>query len=416
LLAINGHRVRDIIDYRFYGADERLELEIERDGKRLAFAADREYGEEFGLRFAEDVFDGIRRCVNRCEFCFVDQMPPGLRAPLYVKDDDYRYSFLHGNFITLSNWREEDWTRIAEQHLSPLYISVHSTDGAVRGELLCNPQAPEILPQLRRLAALGIAVHAQVVVIPGKNDGGRLEHTIRDLSSLHPAVQSIGVVPVGLTKYHSRNVRLLSTEEERLVLQTVQAWQEDNMRKRGSRVVYASDELYLRAGYAVPLSEEYEGFPQLENGIGLVRQLIDGWRELSEGGFELIAPRRGTAVCGTLVAPVLSGLLRELGAESGLDVELRPVTNEFFGPMVSVSGLLTAADVLAALENQDLPEVVFLPRSMFGAQGRLTLDGATVDEITVRLGVPVIPVTELDEVVSHFESGSIPDQAAEQIA
>ncbi|NIN65057.1 MAG: DUF512 domain-containing protein, partial [Anaerolineae bacterium] len=201
LVSVNGHLLRDVIDYHFHTADEELDLEIERAGQRLAFHVQRRYGEEFGLEFTEDVFDDMRRCNNRCAFCFVDQMPSGMRRSLYIKDDDYRYSFLHGNFITLSNWTDEDWGRVARQRLSPLYISVHATDLDLRRRIFNNPRLPDIRQQLRRLGELGIEMHTQIVLLPGLNDGARLEETLDDLTSLYPAVRSIGVVPVGLTKY-----------------------------------------------------------------------------------------------------------------------------------------------------------------------------------------------------------------------
>ncbi|MDH4208312.1 MAG: DUF512 domain-containing protein, partial [Anaerolineae bacterium] len=369
---------------------------------RLALDVQREYGEDFGLVFAEDVFDGLRRCANRCEFCFVDQMPLGLRASLYVKDDDYRYSFLHGNFVTLTNWSEGDWARVAEQHLSPLYVSVHATDDALRRQLLCNPAAPEILPQLRRLAALGIEIHTQIVVTPGLNDGAQLEHTMRDLAELHPAVQSIGVVPVGLTRYHKGGLRALTAEEERTILGSVTCIQEENLRTLGSRLVYAADEFYLRTGRAVPEAAAYEEFPQLENGIGLVRQLLDEGCSLLERAIEPVRMGRGTVVCGTLIAPVLGSLVGRISEQTGLDLELTVVANEFFGPTVTVSGLLTARDVLGALRGKDLGEAVFLPGSMFDSQGHLTLDGVTVNELQHPLGVPVVPAAGLGEILDYF--------------
>jgi putative radical SAM enzyme (TIGR03279 family) len=402
LLAINGHDLRDVIDYRFHAADEWLELEIERDGNRLALDVQREYGEDFGLSFTEDVFDGLRRCTNRCEFCFVDQMPVGLRASLYVKDDDYRYSFLHGNFVTLTNWGERDWARVAEQHLSPLYVSVHATDDELRRQLLCNPRAPEILPQLRRLAALGIETHTQIVVIPGLNDGAHLEQTIRDLAGLYPAVQSIGVVPVGLTRYHKGGLRTLTVQEERSVLDSITSLQRETLRRHGSRLVYAADEFYLRTGRGIPEDAAYEGFPQLENGIGLVRRLLDEGQSLREQGIEPVRTGRGTIVCGTLIAPVLGCLLGWIREQTVIDLEPTVVVNEFFGPTVTVSGLLTARDVLGALGGQDVGEVVFLPRSMFDSQGQRTLDGLTVGELERSLGVPVVPAAGLGQLLERF--------------
>jgi putative radical SAM enzyme (TIGR03279 family) len=407
LVAINGHVLRDVIDYYFYAADERLELEIERAGERLAFLVDREYGEDLGVRFTEDVFDGVRRCRNGCAFCFVDQMPPGLRPSLYVKDDDYRLSFLHGNFVTLSNWTEEDWHRVEEQHLSPLYISVHSTDLETRRRLLCNPRIPNILPQLRRLAALGIEMHAQIVVVPGWNDGDRLEETVSDLTGLFPAVRSIGVVPVGLTKYHRGQLRLLTVEEEGRIVEAIGHWQGANRDRLGVALVYASDELYLRTGHNVPLAEEYAGFPQLENGIGLVRQLLDEGEALSATCTG--TPGRGKAalVCGTLIAPTLRSVCQELQERTGLDITVLPVPNEFFGRTVTVSGLLTAGDVMSALEGQDVGEVVFVPRSMFEAAGRVTLDDVTRKEIEASLQVEVVAAGGLTTVVGRLTGESL---------
>lgn len=388
LIAINGHILRDVIDFHFYASEEELGLETERGGQRLFCQVQREYGEEFGLHFTDDVFDGLRRCDNRCAFCFVDQMPPGMRDSLYVKDDDYRYSFLHGNFITLSNWTEEDWERVAKQHLSPLYISVHATEPELRRRIFSNPRLPDVRLQLGRLAELGVEMHTQIVLVPGLNDGQPLERTVEDLTALHPAVRSIGVVPVGLTKYHAAGLRLLTAEEQRAVLERIVAWQAENRRRFGVAVVYPSDELYLRAGFPVPPAEEYDGFPQLENGIGLVRQLLDEWQGV-KAEDRRPARGKGVVVCGTLVAPILGRMVEELTGGLGVDIRVVPVENEFFGSTVTVSGLLTGGDVVSALAGRDLGDVVFLPRVMFDATGKVTLDDLTLGEIESRVGVPV---------------------------
>jgi len=238
LIAINGHILRDVIDFHFYAAEEELQLETERGGQRLFYQVQREYGEEFGLHFTDDVFDGLRRCDNGCAFCFVDQMPPGMRHSLYVKDDDYRYSFLHGNFITLSNWTEEDWERVAKQHLSPLYISVHATEPELRRRIFSNPRLPDVRLQLRRLAELGVEMHTQIVLVPGLNDGQSLECTVEELTALYPAVRSIGVVPVGLTKYHAAGLRLLTAEEQRAFLERIVSLQSENSRLFGVAFLY----------------------------------------------------------------------------------------------------------------------------------------------------------------------------------
>jgi putative radical SAM enzyme (TIGR03279 family) len=401
LLSINGHVLRDVLDYYFYAADERLEIEMKRAGKRLVLATDREYGEEFGVEFAEDVFDGIRRCGNRCEFCFVDQMPPGLRSSLYVKDDDYRYSFLYGNFITLSNWSEEDWERVAEQHLSPLYVSVHATDPEVRQRLMCNPRLPDIGEQLRRLTGMGIEVHTQIVVVPGVNDGQHLDRTVEDLTALFPGVRSIGVVPVGLTRYHSQGVRLLTEKEVRAVLGQVLPRQQENRRRLGVGLVYPSDELYLRAGYPIPTADEYDGFPQLENGIGLVRELLDDWEELKRRGARRTTGK-STLVCGTLIAPLMAQITGDLSQRLGVEITVRPVENRFLGASVTVSGLLSGRDVMDALEGQQPGEVVLLPRAMFDAAGRATLDDVTATEMEASLDVPVVQGSSMQEIADFL--------------
>jgi putative radical SAM enzyme (TIGR03279 family) len=402
LVAINGHVLRDVIDYYFHAADERLELEIERAGTRLALAVERGYGEGLGVRFTDDVFDGIRRCNNRCSFCFVDQLPPGLRPSLYVKDDDYRYSFLHGNFITLSNWTEEVWERVAEQQLSPLYISVHTTNPDRRNQLLSNPDAPDIGQQLRRLAGMGIEAHTQIVVMPNLNDGEQLEQTVRDLTSLFPAVASIGVVPVGLTKYHTGDIRLLTPEEERAIVDSVIGWQRENRRELGVGLVYPSDELYLRTGRSVPPAEEYDGFPQLENGIGLVRQLLDEWETLRREWARPPLSGRASLVCGTLIAPTMGRICHELPKVTGVDLNTVPVTNELLGSTVTVSGLLAGQDVGYGLQGRDSGAAVFAPKAMFGSEGQVTLDGMTAGDIEAVLRVPVVVTDGIKALLEYL--------------
>jgi putative radical SAM enzyme (TIGR03279 family) len=409
LISINGHILRDIIDYHFYAAEEDLELEIERAGQRLRYQVQREYGEEFGLQFTNDVFDGLRRCNNRCAFCFVDQMPPGMRPSLYLKDDDYRYSFLHGNFITLSNWTEEDWKRVAEQHLSPLYISVHATDFGLRRRIFNNPRLPDIRAQLLRLAELGVEMHTQVVILPGLNDGQHLGRTVEDLAALYPALRSIGVVPVGLTKYHRASLRVLTVKEERTIVEQIMPWQEEYRRRFGAGLVYASDESYLRGGFSIPSAEEYDGFPQLENGIGLTRQLLDEWERI-RGEGKVGGVGKGIVVCGTLIASVLGPIVDELNDVSQLDITIIPIENRFFGSTVTVSGLLTAADVLGALGGRNLEDVVFLPRSMFDATGEVSLDGLALMEIGSHLGVPVTMAGSIGDIAAYFDiTWPIPD-------
>ncbi len=391
LLSINGHRLRDVIDVQFYSAEERLTLQARRGEQEFAAEAERRYDESLGLEFAEPTFDGIRRCNSRCEFCFVAQMPAtGLRRSLYIKDDDYRYSFLSGSYVTLTNLDETDWARIGQQHLSPLYVSVHATDPDLRRRILRNPTAPDVMAQLRRLADLGIEVHTQVVVIPGLNDGPHLDRSIGDLSDLYPAVRSVSVVPVGLTKFHRGGCRAHTAEEMRVVFEQVTGWQERLCGRLGVRFAYLSDEWYLRLGETVPELQQYDGLDLTENGVGLVRQFLCEFQvsRFQVGDLNLepatLRPETITLVTGTLFAPVLRSLVADLSAT------VAPVVNRFFGETVTVAGLLAGRDVVAQLQERSLGDVVVLPPAMFGGPEGQSLDEMWPQEVGDALGRPVI--------------------------
>lgn len=405
LLSVNGHQLRDVIDFRFYSAEEELQVVIRRGGEVTTRRLRRAYGEELGLDFQEMVFDGLRLCRNRCSFCFVDQLPPGMRDSLYIKDDDYRYSFLWGNFITLSNWSEEDWERVGEQRLSPLYISVHDTDLGLRRKIFGNPKLPDIREQLRRLGALGIQVHAQIVVVPGLNDLG-LERTISDLVGFFPTVQSIGVVPVGLTRYHRAGLRGVTPREARALVKQLSLWGGEFRERYGRSLVYLADEFYLLAGFLPPPAEEYDAFPQLENGIGLVRRLLDEGARFKKS-LSSVAKGKRSLACGTLIAPLLEEMAKEFSLQDPVgsallsaQIEVIPIENRFFGPTVTVSGLLTGRDVIAALQGRDLGETVYLARSMFDASRERTLDGMTVEDMGAGLGVKVTMAETMQEVLT----------------
>ncbi len=379
LISINHHPLRDVIDVRFYAAEPHLNLQVRRADEVLKVEAERRYDEPLGLEFAEPTFDGIRRCNNHCEFCFVAQMRPGLRPSLYIKDDDYRHSFLFGSYITLTNLTEADWKRIDEQHLSPLYVSVHATDLELRRRVLRNPNAPDVMGQLRRLADLGIEVHTQIVVQPGVNDGPHLKRSIGDLSELYPAVRSVSIVPVGLTKYHRGHCRIHTREEMRVVFERVTAWQSRLRERLGVNFVYLSDEWYLRLGESVPLLRDYDGLDLTENGVGLVRQFLEvGERKLQSLISNLESP---TLVSGDLFAPLLQTV-------TGLEVI--PVVNHFFGETVTVTGLLTARDVVAQLQDRKLGGVVVLPPAMFGGPEGQSLDGMWPEDVAEALERPVV--------------------------
>ena len=403
LLSINGHALRDQVDFQYYGAEEELALVVERAGQRHRISVERDYDEDLGIEFAEPVFGGLRLCTNRCPFCFVQQMPKGMRRSLYVHDDDYRYSFLLGNFVTLTNLTEEDWQRIGEQRLSPLFVSIHATDLDVRRQLLGKPDAPDILEQLSRLSRAGIVVHGQIVIVPGINDGDVLRCSIADLAGLWPTVQTLALVPVGLTRFHRGDIHNLDGEDARRALDTVAEFSPLIRQRFDSTWLYPSDELYLLAGAPLPDAAFYDDSAHLENGVGMVRGLLDDWAEAREGLTRGdLTGRCITLVCGTLIAPILSEPVAALAEETGLWVDLVPVTNRFFGETVTVSGLLTGGDVLAVLSGRELGEIVFLPRAMFDADGERTLDDLGLDSLSEELGVPVALVSTMSEVLGSL--------------
>ncbi len=389
LLAINGHSLRDVIDVQFYGAEERLTLLAQRGAEKLTLHAHRRYGELLGLEFTSPTFDvSVRLCNNRCSFCFVSQMPPGLRDSLYVRDDDYRHSFLFGNYITLTNLLEEDWARIEEQHLSPLYISVHATEPELRRRLLRNPGAPEIMAQLRLLRDMGIEVHTQLVLLPGLNDGPHLDRSISDLAGLYPAVRSVSIVPVGLTKYHRGGFRPYTDDEIRRVWEQVTSWQQRLRQWLGVNFAYLADEWYLRLGENVPQLAAYDGLDLRENGVGLTRTLLDNWPQTTRALAELGASQ--TWVTGVLAAPLLEELAGRFARRTGIAVEVVPVPNRFFGTTVSVAGLLTGRDVITRLREDSSQGVVVLPAVMFRGPEGQSLDEMRPEEIARALARPVV--------------------------
>ncbi len=413
LVSINDHLLRDIIDVQFYGAEEWLRLHVERDGQPAVVDIQRDYDDEMGLSFENPTFDvDIQRCANNCDFCFVKQNARGMRRSLYVKDDDYRYSFLFGNFVTLSNLGEEDWQRLEEQRISPLYVSVHASDLSLRRRFLGRKSAPDVMAQLRRLADLGIEAHTQIVLVPGVNDEDHLAETIADLSSLYQKpVASVGIVPIGLTKYHQGQCRTYTVDESRAVLDQVEVWQTQNREERGLSFVHASDEWYLVAGREVPPAGGYDGFPQAENGIGMVRLLLDEWGTVKAGLLDA-RPKPVTLVCGTLIAPVLGQIMKEWSQITGINMQVTPAVNQFFGPVTTVSGLLTGTDVLAALQGRRLGDMVLLPRAMFtGSYGAgsappgTTLDDMSIAAISAQLDVPVAMAGGLAEMLTLLDEG-----------
>jgi len=395
ILTVNGHPLRDAIDFQFHAGDERLELSIERDGvtgvRRLV-----RRGADLGLELTAPRPGDIATCANKCVFCFIHQLPKGMRRSLYVKDDDYRLSFLHGNYITLSDLDEGSFERIVEQRLSPLYISVHATDPELRWTLLGRPRhSAEILPRLERLAKAGIRMHAQIVLCPDLNDGAHLERTVFELAPLHPHVATTAIVPVGLTRHRERlpALRSLTAQEARALVATAERWRRRWLTDLGSRFVFLADEIYLLAGLAMPPAAAYEGFPIAEDGIGLVRRFEDGFvRAAGRSRAHRDGRAAVTVVSGELFAPRLASLLSGAGLDRAA-VRVAAVRNDFFGPMIGVAGLLTGRDIQRDLSARpDLGRAVLVPAVALRDGDGVFLDDATPADLARDLGVPVTVV------------------------
>ena len=371
LCSVDGVQVQDIIELSFYTSDYEVELEIENTaGQRRRVLIEKHPDEDLGLEFEAAVFDKVRTCYNKCVFCFVDQMIPGMRPGLYVRDDDYRLSFLYGNFITLTNMKDEDFDRIIRNHLTPLYVSVHATDPEVRCAMMKNRFAGELLGKLQRLIDAGIQVHTQIVCCPGYNDGEILAKTFADLRALHPGVLTMAVVPVGLTKHreHLPQMRTFTQAEAAALVDQVTIWQQQCRREDGKSFVYLGDEFYLLAGREVPSADWYDGFPQLENGIGLTRKFIMEWEENLELLSQAEAAKPALIPVGEAAYKVLEPLMKRFAAKYQAQHQFLPVPNQFFGGKVNVTGLLTGGDILAAVPagaRLVLPAVVLNSDKLF---------------------------------------------------
>ena len=382
ILAVNDLPLRDIIDFSFAMADEEIELLVEHaDGEQELIAFDKDYDEDFGVEFERAVFDGIRACANHCYFCFVDMIAPDMRHSLSVKDDDYRLSFLYGNFVTLTNMGAADFSRIERYHLSPLYVSVQCTNPVLRAEMLRYKGASDILGQLAKLEQAGADYHTQVVLCYGLNDGEELERTIRDITARRPHALSLAIVPVGLTKHRSDPFPLVQFDREGAarVIDQVEAWQERMRAEEGRTFIYLGDEFYFLAGREVPPTEMYDGFPQLDNGIGLTRNFIEEWAKAGVAMDEEDDEARIAVVSGTAVAPVMEQLARELDPDARR-IHVLPVVNEHFGATVNVSGLLTGHDIMQALQSlTHTVDGVLIPASALREGEDVFLDDMSLD-------------------------------------
>jgi putative radical SAM enzyme (TIGR03279 family) len=388
LLAVNGRELLDFLDWEFLTADEDLLVSARLpDGELIEYDIERPEGEPMGLELEPPK---VRRCANRCEFCFIEGLPEGLRKPLYMRDDDYRLSFAYGNFATLSNVKERDIQRILEYRLSPLYVSVHATPWEARKKLLNNPRVPNIVEQLRRLSEGGIQFHSQMVVVPGLNDGEILEESLRDLWSFGDAVLSVALVPVGVTQFsHLYTGRSMDAENAGKILASVERWEARALAERGERWVYGSDELYMLAGQQLPSAEHYGEFPQIENGVGAVAALR---ARLANHIHELprLDGRRIGVVTGRAMAPLMPELLDQLTRQTGASFELIPVVNSLFGPTVTTAGLLVGADIRRVLADRTDLDLALIPAETINEAG-VFLDDESFVAVRESLPMPVYP-------------------------
>jgi putative radical SAM enzyme (TIGR03279 family) len=414
LVAINGQRPRDLIDYRFLCADDDLALEVlDAKGKTHRVDIEKDIDDDLGLEFETALFDGLMQCNNACPFCFIDQQPPGKRNTLYLKDDDYRLSFLYGSYLTLTNLLPQEWERIAQLRLSPLYVSVHATEAEVRSRLLKNPRAGQILDQLAWFQAQRLQIHAQVVVCPGINDGDHLATTLRDLARFHagdvPAVASAAVVPVGLTRFRPTDDELtpVTQAQARQVIDQVQAFQGECQQRFGTSFVWLADEWFLLAQQEVPAESHYENYPQLGNGVGSIRQFLKEFNQSAEEYLPqaVSSPRTLTWVVGNAVEHAFGPIVNRLNTVDGLTVRLAALASDYWGRDLTVTGLLTGHDLLLGLRGIPLGDALLLPTVMLkpsdsgDPQDTLFLDDMSVAEVSQKLDCPVLPVDDTDALV-----------------
>ena len=395
LTHINGHPIVDVLDYKFYAYDPRLELTLtDPEGNSRTLRLRKEEGEDLGLNFETYLMDKARSCANKCIFCFVDQMPPGMRDTLYFKDDDARLSFLMGNYITLTNLSRREIQRIMDLRISPINISVHATDPELRSAMLKNPRAGECLEVMKQFAQAGIEMNCQIVACPGVNDGPALERTLADLSGLYPAVTSVAVVPVGVTKFREGLCRIepYTREQAAALLDQVEQFAAAFLEKQGTSLAWCSDEFYLIAGRPLPEKAYYEDMDQLENGVGMLRLLLRQVElALEDEGQTEVAPF--SVATGLSAAPFVQEIVDKIREKCGnIKGMVYPIVNRFFGETITVSGLITGTDLIEQLRGRELGKRLLIPDNMLRAGERVFLDDVTVEQLEEALGVAVIPV------------------------
>lgn len=407
IVAINGSKPRDLIDYQFLCADEVLLLEVlDAAGKTHSIEIEKDYDEDLGLEFDTALFDGLIQCNNHCPFCFIDQQPPGKRQSLYFKDDDYRLSFLYGSYLTLTNLTQREWERIEQLRLSPLYVSVHATEPEVRIRLLKNPRAGQILQQIQWFQKRRLQIHAQVVVCPGINDGVHLERTLLDLGQFHhgdtPTVASVAVVPVGLTKFRPQEDELtpVSREKAAEVISQVQTLQGKFRQQLGSHFAWLADEWFLIAQEELPAESHYEEYPQIDNGVGSIRSFLKQFATAAKHLPQKVEPpRQFTWVVGNAVEKAFQPILHQLNQVDGLSVNMVALCSNYWGQNISVTGLLTGEDLLEGLQDKELGNAVLLPTVMLKHEDTCFLDDMTLEQLACKLDIPILPVRGVEELI-----------------
>lgn len=413
LMSVNGEPIKDLIDYEYLTAGSVLVLSlITAAGKERSVKIRKRPEEPLGLSFERSLMDVMRSCCNRCVFCFIDQMPRDVRSSLLVKDDDWRLSFIMGNYVTLTNVSDAEFERILKRRVSPLYISVHTTDPALRAQMMGNPTAGKLTERLEQLKEAGLTFHAQIVCCPGLNDGPMLERTLNDLLGLLPSVQSVAIVPVGLTKYREGLTPLdcYDAAGAASVIGQVNAFCEKARAITGTDLAYLADEWYLIAGLPLPACESYGDFPQIENGVGLLRLFEDDLHYALEGREALPSPRAFSIAGGEAAYPFFRDLYREL-EPYGIAVYLFPVHNDYFGGNVHVAGLITGGDLVRTLRGRLKTDKLLIPSNMLREKEDVFLDGLTLDDVRAALGVQVLPFSGGEELIDILfdEAGDTPE-------
>ena len=410
IVAINGKKPRDLIDYQILINEEILELTVKDKQEKIhVIQIEKEQDANLGINFKDALFDSLKQCNNNCPFCFIDQQPPGKRKTLYIKDDDYRLSFLYGSYLTLTNLREIDWERISIQKLSPLYISVHSTNADIREKLLKNKKARDIVNQIEWFADKSLQIHAQIVVCPGINDGKILEDSINTLSKFHnkykKTVISLAIVPVGLTKFRPKDDELLPINKEyaqKMILK-IERIQKELKKKIGSRFCWLADEWYLIAGYGLPHYLTYEDMPQESNGVGTIREFLKDLEQQTKSMPKRISSKRNVSwVVGKLVYEALLPICEKLNLINGLTVNLYGLPSIYWGQEQVVTGLLTGEDLIYGLKNKELGDSIYLPSVMLKMNTDLFLDDKTLGDVERKLKTNIHVVENANDIINNL--------------